>query len=211
MALDAVSSDRPAGFAITRAVELTCFALCVALAVYLVTAFIQGIWLIDGRGELIAADFVNVWSAGRQVLAGHAAAAYDVATHLDAEAAALGHAFEGEYPWVYPPTFLFAATVLALLPYLAAYAAWMILTFAAYAATMRGIIGNGVGFFLACAYPGILSNLVVGQNGFLTAALLGGALLVMERRPLIAGCLFGLLSFKPHLGILIPLVLLVDR
>jgi hypothetical protein len=36
-------------------------------------------------------------------------------------------------------------------------------------------------------------------------------LLALERRPLVAGCLFGLLSFKPHLGIFVPLVLLVDR
>jgi arabinofuranan 3-O-arabinosyltransferase len=211
MAIDAMSPDRPATFAITRPVELVCFALCVAQAVYLVAAFIQGSWLIDVHGELIATDFVNVWSAGRQVIEGHAAAVYDVTTHTDAEATALKHPFVGEYPWIYPPTFLFVSAALALLPYLAAYAAWIVATFAAYAATVRSIIGNRVGLFLACAYPGILSNLVVGQNGFLTAALFGGALLALERRPLVAGCLFGLLSFKPHLGVLVPLVLLVDR
>ena len=44
-------------------------------------------------------------------------------------------------------------------------------------ATVRGIIGNRTAIYLACAYPGILSNLVVGQNGFVTAAFLGGGLL----------------------------------
>jgi arabinofuranan 3-O-arabinosyltransferase len=53
-----------------------------------------------------------------------------------------------------------------------------------------------------------LSNAMVGQNGFVTAALFGGALLFMERRPLLAGCLVALLSFKPHLGILFPIVLI---
>ena len=210
MAPDAVSSDRPAGFQITRPVELTCFALCVAQAVYLVAAFVQGSWIFDSGGQIIATDFVNVWTAGRHVLDGNPAAAYDVAIHKDAEVAALGHPFEGEYPWIYPPIFLFPATALALVPYLAAYAIWVVLTFAAYVAVVRGIIGSHVGIFLACAYPGILSNLVVGQNGFLTAALIGGALLVMPQRPLVSGCLLGLLSFKPHLGILVPIVLIAS-
>ena len=75
-------------------------------------------------------------------------------------------------------------------------------TFPLYAATIRGIIGDRIGFLLACAFPGILANAMVGQNGFVTAALFGGALIFMERRPLLAGCLIGLLSFKPHLRIL---------
>jgi len=60
---------------------------------------------------------------------------------------------------------------------------------------------------LALAFPAVLVNLGHGQNGFLTAALLGGALAVLDRRPLIAGLLFGLLAYKPQFGLMIPLVL----
>jgi hypothetical protein len=206
--IDGLSSDHPSGFHLTRPVELTCFALCVTHAVYLATSFVQGSWLVDPAGQAIATDFVNVWAAGRQVLEGHPAAVYDVALHKAAAVAAVGHAFDGHYPWIYPPTFLFAATLLALLPFVPAQLAWIVLTFSAYAATIRGIVGDRVGLLFACAFPAILSNIMVGQNGFVTAALLGGALLFMERRPLFAGCLVGLLSFKPHLGILFPLVLI---
>ncbi len=45
---------------------------------------------------------------------------------------------------------------------------------------------------LALAFPAVLINVGHGQNGFLTAALLGGALVVLDRRPLFAGILFGL-------------------
>jgi arabinofuranan 3-O-arabinosyltransferase len=190
---------------------LVCFALCVALCVYLLASFIQGSWVIDANGQLIATDFVNVWASGRQALDGNAAAAYDVAIHKQAEVAALGHPFPGQYLWIYPPAFFLVAAPLAFLPFVAAYAAWMTLTFSAYVAAMRAIIGERAGFLLACAFPGILSNLVAGQNGFLTAALLGGSLLLMERRPVLAGCLIGLLSFKPHLGVLFPLVLVAGR
>jgi arabinofuranan 3-O-arabinosyltransferase len=82
------------------------------------------------------------------------------------------------------------------------------LTFPLYVTTIRGIIGDRIGILLAFGFPGILSNAMVGQNGYVTAALFGGALMFMERRPLLAGCLVGLLSFKPHLGILFPIVLI---
>src|SRR5438105_147271 len=52
------------------------------------------------------------------------------------------------------------------------------------------------------------SNVGHGQNGFLTATLLGGGLIFLERRPILAGVLLGLLAYKPQFGLLIPLVLL---
>src|ERR1043166_2763972 len=207
MAFDAARPDRSSGFHLTRAAELTCFALCVAQAVYVAASFVQGSWLVDPNGQPVATDFVNVWAAGRQVLEGHAADVYDVAVHKAAEVVALGHPFDGEYPWIYPPTFLFVAMLLALMPFVVANAAWIALTFPAYVAAVRGIVGQRAGILFACAYPGILANIMVGQNGFVTAALFGGALLFMERRPVLAGILVWLLSYKPHLGILIPLAL----
>ena len=208
MAIDAPPKGRPQEFQLTRPIELGCFALCVAQVVFLATAFVQGNWLFDTDGQVIATDFVNVWAGGRQALDGNPAAAYDVAVHKTAEDAALGQRFEGEYPWIYPPTFLFVAAALALLPYLPAYAIWVFATFPAYVAAVRAIVGHPVGILFACAYPGVLSNLMVGQNGFLTAALLGGFLVAIEHRPLLAGVLLGLLSFKPHFGILLPLALI---
>jgi arabinofuranan 3-O-arabinosyltransferase len=195
-------------FELSRPVELTCFALCVAQCVYLLASFLEGHWIFAADGQPIATDFVNVWAAGRQALDGAASAAYDVSAHKGAEVAALGHPFAGEYPWIYPPSFFFVAAPLALLPFVAAYSAWLALSFPAYLAAIRAIIGDRLGFLFACSYPGILSNVLVRQNGFATAALIGGALLLLESRPVLAGCCIGLLSFKPHLGILLPLVLI---
>ena len=62
---------------------------------------------------------------------------------------------------------------------------------------------------LAVAFPAVFVNLGHGHNGFLTAALIGTALLVLDRRPIVAGILFGLMSYKPQFGVMIPLVLLV--
>jgi alpha-1,2-mannosyltransferase len=62
---------------------------------------------------------------------------------------------------------------------------------------------------LALAFPAVFVNIGHGHNGFLTAALLGGALLVLDRRPILAGILFGLLAYKPQFGVMLPLVLVV--
>jgi hypothetical protein len=60
---------------------------------------------------------------------------------------------------------------------------------------------------LAAAFPAVLINIGHGQNGFLTAALFGLALVKLDRAPLLAGVLFGLLVYKPQYGLMIPLVL----
>ncbi len=207
MTVDAHSPGLRAAWQLTRPFELGCFALCVGQAVYLAASFVQGLWLADPSGAPIATDFVNMWAAGRQALEGQPAAVYDVALHKAAEVAAVGHDFDGEYPWIYPPTFLFVAVSLALLPHVTAAAVWLALTFPAYVIAFRAIVGHRAGVLLACAFPGLLANAIAGQNGFLSAALLGGALLLMQSSPLVAGCLIGLLAFKPHLGILLPIVL----
>ena len=207
MAVYEISPART-GPALARPVELVCFALIVAQAVYLAASYLQGTWLIapDGRG--IPTDFVNVWAAGKLVLEGHPAAAYDWPTHKAMEVVALGHPFDGYFGWHYPPVFLFVAAALALLPYTGAYVLWTFGTFPAYVAAVRAIVGDRTGYVLAAAFPAILCNFIVGQNGFLSAALLGGTLITMQRRPIVSGVLLGLLTYKPHLGILLPVALI---
>ena len=194
---------------LTKTVELTLFALCVAQAVLLLASFAHGLWLLAPDGSGKDTDFVNVWAAGQLVRDGHPAAAYDWTLHKAAQNAALGRAFNGYYPWFYPPPFLLVASVVAMVPYAPAFAAWLAITLPAYAFTIRAIIGHRLGLMLACAFPGVVMNAVAGQNGYVSAALIGGALHLMDRRPALAGALIGLLTYKPHFGVLFPLVLAV--
>jgi arabinofuranan 3-O-arabinosyltransferase len=201
------SRARGSGARLARPVELVCFALIVVNTVYLAASYVEGLWLIARNGRGVESDFVNVWAAGRLALAGQAAAAYDWPTHKLMEETAVGHAFDGYFGWHYPPTFLFVAAVLSLLPYAAAYALWAFATFPGYLIAIRAIIGDRVGYLLAAAFPAVLPNFIVGQNGFLTAGLVGGALLLLEGNPIAAGVLLGLLTYKPHLGLLFPIAL----
>jgi hypothetical protein len=207
MALGTSSIAGAPDFRLARPLELMLFALCVAQATFLLASFVQGFWLLapDGTGK--DTDFVNVWAAGQLVRDGHPAAVYDWTLHKAAQNAALGRAFDSYYPWFYPPPFLLVASVLATVPYAPAFAAWLAVTLPAYAFTIRAIIGHRLGLLLACAFPGVVMNALPGQNGYVTAALMGGALHLMDRRPALAGALIGLLTYKPHFGLLFPLAL----
>jgi glycosyl transferase family 87 len=193
-----------------HALEFVGLALVAAYAVLLASWAAEGYWLIDSAGRAIANDFVNVWAAGKLALEGHAAAAYDWTIHREVEVAAVAHEFVGYYGWPYPPTYLFVAAALATMPYITAAPIWLAVSLPAYMATVRAIIGDRLGLILACAFPGILWNITAGQNGFLTAALIGAFLVQIERRPIVAGIFLGLLTYKPHFGLVFPIFLAID-
>lgn len=197
--------------AVPRFLHLACFALCVVNVASLVAMYIGGTFLFDELGRPMPADFVNVWAAGSLALEGRAAEAYDWAIHKQVEYAAVGFNFGSYYGWHYPPSFLFAAAVLALVPYIPAYLAWLAVTLPLYLATLRWIAGHPFGWMLAFGVPANFATLAVGQNGFLTASLIGGTLGFMERRPVLSGVCLGLLTYKPQFGLLFPLVLIVAR
>jgi Glycosyltransferase family 87 len=198
----------PAALPAARSIALVGLTLALGYAVVLAGAYLGGHWLINAQAQPIANDFVNVWAAGRLVLDGHAASAYDWTLHKAAEVLAVGHAFDNYYGWHYPPPFLFAAAALAVLPYTVAVIVWLTTTLIAYAAALRAIVGDRAGIFLALGFPAALWNVSAGQNGFLTAVLIGGTLTLMQRRPLLAGICLGLLSYKPQFGVLFPIALI---
>lgn len=205
MAVYEISSAR--GAENNRSVELVCFALIFGQLLYLLGSYWQGSWITAPDGGGVPTDFVNVWAAGQLVLQGTPAAVYDWPAHKAMEVAALGHPFAGYFGWHYPPTFLPVAALLAKMPYCSALIIFLLATFCAYVFCVRGIIGTRDGFVLAAAFPAVLANCIAGQNGFLSAALLGGTLLFIEPRPILAGVLLGLLTYKPHLGLLFPIAL----
>lgn len=193
-----------------RLIHLVLFGLVVAYAALLIATFFMGIWLIGADGRPIGVDFVSFWAAGKLVLQGHAVDAYDWAVHK-AVAAAAGIDIKGRFTFQYPPTFLLATPALALLPYPAAMLLWIAAGVPLYLLAVRLITGGWNATLAALAWPAVLWNAVVGQTGFLTAALLGAGIALIDRRPWLAGVLFGLLTVKPQFGLLIPVALVAGR
>lgn len=166
-------------------------------------------------GQPLGTDFSQVWVAGLETLRGHPEAPFDIARHIGAQHAEFG-ADSAVYGWHYPPYFLAPAALLAHLPYLQALLVWQLATLLLYLVVIDAVTRGG-GFdrtrvlTLALAFPAVLVNLGHGQNGFLTAALLGGGFFILERRPLLAGALLALLAYKPQFALVLPVALLAGR
>ena len=169
-------------------------------------AFLTAHGKLDVTGKPLGTDFSEVWLAGRSVLTGHPEAPYDPLTYTLAQKSVFGAA-NTVYAWHYPPYFLVAAALLALLPYVPALLVYLLGTLALYLAMMRSILPGGTAFLCALAFPATYVNFGNGQNAFLTAALIGAALLCLGRRPVLAGVLFGLVAYKPQYGVVIPVAL----
>lgn len=185
-----------------------CFVLFVINASFFPTAYFAHWWIFDEKGLGIPTDFVNVWSAGRLALDGQPAQAWDWDIQKQVQVAVLGQSYQGNFAWHYPPPFLFVASLLAHFPYATAFIGWALAGLVPYLAVMRAIVGRPFGWLLAAAFPVVLTNALVGQNGFLTASLIGGTLYFMPMRPVLSGICLGLLSYKPQYGLLFPLVLI---
>ena len=186
----------------------TCLLLAVFNAALLPALYFVHAWLIDSSGRFIHTDFVNVWAAGRLALDGQPALAWDWPIHKQVQVAMLGQSYVGDYAWHYPPPFLFVAMLLAHFSYAAGLVGWAAASFVPYMAMMRTVVGQRFGLIVGAAFPVVLANTMSGQNGFLTAALLGGTLVLMPTRPVLSGICLGLLSYKPQYGLLFPLVLI---
>jgi alpha-1,2-mannosyltransferase len=165
--------------------------------------------LIDYQRRPLGTDFSNVYAAGQYVLEGKPAAPFSPPLQYEKEQSIFG-ADTPFYGWHYPPVFLAFAAALALFPYLAALAIWQFATLALYLWNVLAITRGPRAFLPALAFPAVFINLTHGQNGFLTAALLGGGMLLMDRTPLVAGMLLGLLVYKPQFAVLVPLALAVS-
>jgi alpha-1,2-mannosyltransferase len=195
--------------------RLWSLAMLFSFAVAIVYLFMTSHGGLDYKGRPLGTDYSNVYAAGRAALQGHAALPFDPAGQYHAEQAIFGRATPF-YGWHYPPYFLLLAAPLATLPYLASLVLWQLATLALYFAALHRLLRNGpvpalaadkLWPIIALGFTAVFVNLTHGHNGFLTTALLAFGLAFLDKRPLLAGVMFGLLAYKPQFAILIPLVL----
>jgi len=151
-------------------------------------------------------DFFGSWSFARFVHAMPPEQVYDPSV-LQAFQAELGGGPDIVPRCFYPPTFMLLLWPFGLLPLAAAYAAWVAATLALYLVAVGVWVRKPVLILAAAVAPATLVTVITGQSGFLSAALLLAGWRLAPARPLVAGVLLGLLTFKPQLGVLVPVAL----
>ena len=158
-------------------------------------------------GTLVGRDFVNVFTAGHLVADRGLSIVYDIEAYQNYQLAL----FDGRvlrHNYSYTPVSFFYTWFFALTPYVVSYILWIGLTGAAFVIAARPYLRNaGLPAWLAVITPAALLNVWAGHYGFLFGALWLGAWSQLDRRPRLAGVLVGLLIVKPHLAILMPLLL----
>lgn len=194
---------------VTRArVRLTAWLMLAATLIGLCVLFAGSHGTVDPLGRPLGTDFSNVWTAGWMADHGRASEAWDWPTQHAVQKQVHHDPSIPFYGWHYPPPFLIIATLLAQLPYVAALLVWQGVTLGLALLLVRRILpGDRDALLVALGAPVVMVCLGHGQNAFLTASLLGGGMLLLDRRPWIAGLLLGALVYKPQFAVLIPVLI----
>lgn len=187
--------------------------MAVAIHVWPLAVFTQGL-LWDGIPPvLINRDFSNYWMAGQLVVAGEHQDLFSQPVYFARAQQVFGPDY-GLHNWGHPPHFLLVLWPLGLLGYKTAMVLFLSATLAFFVVAVtvfrRTFAPQSNRLILWLALVGYALMMIdTAQNGFLTAGVLLLGLAWMKDRPMLAG--FAFLTIKPQLGLLIPLLLIFDR
>jgi hypothetical protein len=184
-------------------------AILLLMLLAFIPYYLVGVGLITPEGEVVGSDFLNFWSAGKAVLVGDPAAAYNEDFMREVQAGAVPGA--PLYHYMYAPPFLIIFSVLALLPYEAAMLLWVGLTYFIYLVMAAKLIPVNGAIWPIAAFPAALVVAGHGQTSFVVFAVFAAGFFALPNRPFIGGLILGLLLMKPHLAVLLPVAMLAAR
>ena len=164
--------------------------LILSVPMAVIVAIVAVAWWIN-LTHVHAVDFRSFWHAAGLILEGRAEAVYAL------QPSSIGDLM----PLAYPPPFLFLIAPFGLAGFGTAFLAWVVGTGLLY------LLASRAPARLALAHPPAAVNATIGQNGFLTTAILLLAAHNVRSRPLLGGALFGLMVIKPQLAVLVPVAL----
>jgi hypothetical protein len=196
---DPVSPYRPA---LPGPIWFGCLALLVILLAWLGALTIRNVVTAWPK---FPSDFLVFWTAARAPL--HSI--YDVEALTRAQAWAVVD-LQDKRPFAYPPTFLLLIAPFGRLPLLAAVLAWSAIGIGLFCAASRQLIGRAWPLMLLS--PAFVCAAVTGQVTFMIGAGLMAGVLLLPRRSLLAGLLFGVVAtLKPQAAVMVPLALIVGQ
>ncbi|MCW1429717.1 glycosyltransferase family 87 protein [Novosphingobium sp. JCM 18896] len=182
--------------------------LAVSALLALVSAVLFQVPGLLGRDKVLT-DFDAFHIAGTMAAQGRAEATYRATDMLAAQQAITGGQLL--FPWTYPPPYMLFVAGLAQLPIGLAYLLFVSASLLFYLTVLRRIAGDHLPGTLIAVLPAVLLTVRTGQNGFLTAGLIGAFLLAFPARRAGAGLPLGLMCIKPHLAAGIGLLALFGR
>lgn len=155
-------------------------------------------------------DFFGIWSWACFEIESGPSLIYDHAAQ-HAFLLSLDPQFPVPMPFPYWPPYLLLIRPLGWLSYPVAQLLWTGSTLLAYLVAICAPAWRPKTVLVALLAPASAINLLYGQNGFLTAALLVGGIRLAPSRALPGGVLLGLLAYKPQFALVVIVALLAAR
>jgi alpha-1,2-mannosyltransferase len=187
-------------------------AICVALGV-VAWAFYLGAFRTD-LGE----DWMVYDTAIRAYLDGNLAALYDgdrLTAMMNARFAHLLPAPLPLHPFLYPPHYLLLLLPFGLLPFAFAGGLFILASLAGLVAAVCRFARSEEERLVTAASlllcPASAITACIGQNAFLSCALIVAGMGALSRRPILGGALLGILTYKPQLWLMVPVALVASR
>lgn len=200
---------KPSREALRALAVLGGFALAATAAAYLYAVQWNHAIPRDGSTLVVGRDFLNFWMYGRAAWLPEPGRWYDVTLYQRELAAFLGGGYPGQN-WSYPPSVMLIAAPFGLAGYLPALALWTLAGLALFLATARRQLNDTTAFVAVAVSPAVIFCVISGQSSLITAAMLLGIFAWLDRKPVAAGVLIGLLTLKPQLGVLFPFFLIAS-
>lgn len=114
-------------------------------------------------------------------------------------------------PWTYPPPFNILTALLASFKHSLSYLFFVLISCCSFLFFLYKITRDFFHLTVVFVFPAIAVNIICGQNGLLTASLIGLFCWLWLRGRVWAGVPLGLMIIKPHLAIGFALLLLLKR
>jgi hypothetical protein len=206
---------QPNGYGLRNRAELIFALFTVAAGLVIGIRYYVGLWVFDSNDfsemsdRLPYWDFTNLWAGTRIAIQGNVNWLFDVEAYRQALRAMFSPILPDQ-EWSYPPSMLLLGLPLNYLPIFWAYVVWTLGTIVAFYLSLRALRLPVLVHLAVVLSPAAAISAIFGQNGALTASLLIAALALSDKKPVLAGIFAGLLTIKPHLGILIPFVYLAS-
>lgn len=201
-----VDRDKANRDALTACAVLGALFVALALGVYLWRLDWSHAIPRDGSSLVVGRDFLNFWMYGRASGFPDPGQWYDPLQYARALIPIVGADYPGQN-WSYPPSMMVLMAPFGRLGYLPALGLWMLLSIAIFSPVVWRYLDDRRAMLAVMCAPAAIFALMSGQLSFVATAALLGAFMLLDRRPLVAGVLIGCLTIKPHLGILLPIML----
>lgn len=184
--------------------------------IYAVISIANGVTEYQSANKIsspIGIDYSMLYNSGKLAASGNATDIFNVPKLQEMMAENIGTKVPWDVQWFYPPTFLLMFLIpLSQIPFHISLLLWMIITlglavFAIYLLVPKHKILS----LLVLGFPGVMLTFRWGQNSFLSTSLLGFGIYFMQSSPILAGLMFGLLTFKPQLAFFPFILLLITK